>query len=402
MSDADETERIPLHEGVGVNSPSMAARRWPMLLLGAVVGLLSATAIGSFMGKPLLGSAAIETTCGAVPTITHPPLVRRTLDATVRNVLVTGGAGFVGSHLIDFLMARGDHVMCLDNFFTGSKENIQHHIGKPTFEIVRHDVVEPILLECDQVYHLACPASPVHYKFNPVKTIKTNVIGTLNMLGLAKRVKARFLLTSTSEVYGDPLQHPQTEEYWGNVNPIGERSCYDEGKRCAETLAFDYKREHGLEIRVARIFNTYGPRMALDDGRVVSNFVKQAIEGTPMTIYGDGSQTRSFQYVSDLVAGLVALMDGEHPGPVNIGNPGEFTMTELAEKVKEVVNPAATTVFKENTADDPGRRRPDITKAKALLNWEPKVPLREGLEKMVGDFKRRLGVEDGPARKKQK
>ena len=193
----------------------------------------------------------------------------------INRVLVTGGAGFVGSHLIDFLMARGDHVMCLDNFFTGSKENIQHHIGKPNFEIVRHDVVEPILLECDQVYHLACPASPVHYKFNPVKTIKTNVIGTLNMLGLAKRVKARFLLTSTSEVYGDPLQHPQTEEYWGNVNPIGERSCYDEGKRCAETLAFDYKREHGLEIRVARIFNTYGPRMALDDGRVVSNFVKQ-------------------------------------------------------------------------------------------------------------------------------
>jgi UDP-glucuronate decarboxylase len=203
-------------------------------------------------------------------------------------------------------------------------------------------------------------------------------------------------------VYGDPLQHPQTEEYWGNVNPIGERSCYDEGKRCAETLAFDYKREHGLEIRVARIFNTYGPRMALDDGRVVSNFVKQAIEGTPMTIYGDGSQTRSFQYVSDLVAGLVALMDGEHPGPVNIGNPGEFTMKELAEKVKQVVNPAATTVFKENTADDPGRRRPDITKAKTLLNWEPKVPLAEGLEKMVGDFKQRLGVEDGPASKKLK
>ena len=203
------------------------------------------------------------------------------------------------------------------------------------------------------------------------------------------------MLTSTSEVYGDPLQHPQTEEYWGNVNPIGERSCYDEGKRCAETLAFDYKREHGLEIRVARIFNTYGPRMALDDGRVVSNFVKQAIEGTPMTIYGDGSQTRSFQYVSDLVAGLVALMDGEH-GPVNAGNPGEFTMTELAEKVKQVVNPAATTVFKENTADDPGRRRPDITKAKTLLNWEPKVPLAEGLEKMVGDFKQRLGVGDSP------
>ena len=323
----------------------------------------------------------------------------------INRVLVTGGAGFVGSHLIDYLMARGDHVMCLDNFFTGSKENIQHHIGKPNFEVIRHDVVEPILLECDQVYHLACPASPVHYKFNPVKTIKTNVIGTLNMLGLAKRVKARFLLTSTSEVYGDPLQHPQTEEYWGNVNPIGERSCYDEGKRCAETLAFDYYREHGLEIRVARIFNTYGPRMALDDGRVVSNFVKQAIEGIPMTIYGDGTQTRSFQYASDLVKGLVALMDGDHTGPVNIGNPGEFTMKELADKVREVVNPDATTVYKENTADDPGRRKPDITKAKELLGWEPVVPLAEGLQKMVGDFRRRLGKEedeDGPAAKKAK
>lgn len=218
--------------------------------------------------------------------------------------------------------------------------------------------------------------------------------------GLAKRVKARFLLTSTSEVYGDPLQHPQTEEYWGNVNPIGERSCYDEGKRCAETLTFDYYREHGVEVRVARIFNTYGPRMALDDGRVVSNFVKQAIEGTPMTIYGDGSQTRSFQYVSDLVAGLVALMDGEHTGPINIGNPGEFTMSELAAKVKEVVNPAATTVFKENTADDPGRRKPDITKAKTLLKWEPKVPLAEGLKLMMGDFKKRLGRGDEPAKKK--
>ena len=235
-----------------------------------------------------------------------------------------------------------------------------------------------------------------------MKTIKTNVIGTLNMLGLAKRVKARFLLTSTSEVYGDPLQHPQTEEYWGNVNPIGERSCYDEGKRCAETLAFDYKREHGLEIRVARIFNTYGPCMALDDGRVVSNFVKQAIESTPMTIYGDGSQTRSFQYVSDLVEGLVKLMDGEHSGPINLGNPGEFTMKELAEKVREVVNPEATTVFKENTADDPGRRKPDISKAKELLNWEPKIPLAEGLKRMVGDFRARLGVADEPAAKKAK
>lgn len=313
---------------------------------------------------------------------------------TTTRVLVTGGAGFVGSHLIDYLMNRGDYVICLDNFFTGSKENIAHHIGNPRFELIRHDVVEPILLEVDQVYHLACPASPVHYKFNPVKTIKTNVIGTLNMLGLAKRVKARFLLTSTSEVYGDPLQHPQTEEYWGNVNPIGERSCYDEGKRCAETLAFDYHREHNLQVRVARIFNTYGPRMALDDGRVVSNFVAQAIQGVPMTVYGDGSQTRSFQYVSDLVAGLVALMEGDHTGPMNLGNPGEFTMLKLAEKVKEVVNPDAEIVFKENTADDPSRRKPDISRAKKELGWEPKVPLADGLALMVDDFKERLQHED--------
>ncbi|GHP04611.1 UDP-glucuronic acid decarboxylase 1 [Pycnococcus provasolii] len=312
--------------------------------------------------------------------------------SSTNRVLVTGGAGFVGSHLCDFLVARGDTVICLDNFFTGDKSNIAHLIGKPNFELIRHDVVEPIPLEVDQVYHLACPASPVHYKYNPVKTIKTNVIGTLNMLGLAKRVRARFLLTSTSEVYGDPLQHPQTEDYWGNVNPIGERSCYDEGKRVAETLAFDYHREHNLEVRVARIFNTYGPRMALDDGRVVSNFVSQALMGTPMTVYGDGSQTRSFQYVSDLVAGLVALMDGDHTGPMNIGNPGEFTMLELANVVKEVVNPDAKITFRPNTADDPGRRKPDITRAKTLLGWEPKVALRDGLVKMKDDFAERLGL----------
>jgi UDP-glucuronate decarboxylase len=246
----------------------------------------------------------------------------------------------------------------------------------------------------DQIYHLACPASPVHYKYNPVKTIKTNVMGTLNMLGLAKRVKARFLLASTSEVYGDPLQHPQTEDYWGNVNPIGERSCYDEGKRVAETLTFDYHREHGVDIRVARIFNTYGPRMALDDGRVVSNFVSQALRGEPLTVYGDGSQTRSFQYVSDLVAGLVALMEGSHTGPFNIGNPKEFTMLELAQHVKEVVNPEAVLVFRENTADDPSRRKPDISKAKAMLGWQPTVELREGLSLMVSDFRARLLGED--------
>ncbi|QDZ23777.1 UDP-D-glucuronic acid decarboxylase [Chloropicon primus] len=316
-----------------------------------------------------------------------------------KRILVTGGAGFVGSHVCEYLVNRGDDVICLDNFFTGAKDNIKHLVGKPNFEVIRHDVVEPILLEVDQIYHLACPASPIHYKYNPVKTIKTSVLGTLNMLGLAKRVKARFLLSSTSEVYGDPLQHPQTEDYWGNVNPIGERACYDEGKRVAETLSFDYYREHGIEIRVARIFNTYGPKMSLDDGRVVSNFLAQALRGTPLTIYGDGKQTRSFQYISDLVQGLVTLMDGDHTGPINIGNPGEFTMLELAEMIKEVVTPllpsdvpAPSIVFKENTSDDPQKRKPDITKAKTLLQWEPKVALKDGLAMMIEDFRARLGV----------
>mmetsp|Transcript_18066 Transcript_18066/g.32983 ORF Transcript_18066/g.32983 Transcript_18066/m.32983 type:complete len:329 (-) Transcript_18066:377-1363(-) len=309
-------------------------------------------------------------------------------------VLVTGGAGFVGSHLCEFLVTRGDYVICLDNFFTGSKENIAHLIGKPNFEIIRHDVVEPINLEVDQIFHCACPASPIHYKYNPIKTCKTSFLGTLNMLGLAKRCRAKFLLTSTSEVYGDPLEHPQKETYWGNVNPIGERSCYDEGKRVAETLTMDYFREHALEVRIVRIFNTYGPRMALDDGRVVSNFVSQAITNQPLTVYGDGKQTRSFQYVTDLVAGLVAVMEGGEVGPFNLGNPGEFTMLELAEMVKEVVNPKAVIEYRENTADDPARRRPDITKVKSTLGWEPKVPLRQGLTLMVDDFKKRLGVAD--------
>ncbi|KAJ7563369.1 hypothetical protein O6H91_03G107300 [Diphasiastrum complanatum] len=253
------------------------------------------------------------------------------LNRIPKRVVVTGGAGFVGSHLVDRLIERGDSVIVVDNFFTGRKENVMHHFGNPRFELIRHDVVEPILLEVDQIYHLACPASPVHYKFNPVKTIKTNVVGTLNMLGLAKRVGARFLLTSTSEVYGDPLEHPQREEYWGNVNPIGVRSCYDEGKRTAETLTMDYHRGASVEVRIARIFNTYGPRMCIDDGRVVSNFVAQALRKEPMTVYGDGKQTRSFQYVSDLVEGLMRLMESEHVGPFNLGNPGEFTMLELAE-----------------------------------------------------------------------
>ncbi|CAA6669352.1 unnamed protein product [Spirodela intermedia] len=297
-----------------------------------------------------------------------------------RRIVVTGGAGFVGSHLVDKLMARGDSVIVIDNFFTGRRENLAHHFGSPRFELIRHDVVDPILLEVDQIYHLACPASPY----------KTNVMGTLNMLGLAKRIGARFLLTSTSEVYGDPLEHPQKETYWGNVNPIGERSCYDEGKRTAETLAMDYHRGADVEVRIARIFNTYGPRMCIDDGRVVSNFVAQAIRKQPLTVYGDGKQTRSFQYVSDLVDGLISLMEGDHIGPFNLGNPGEFTMLELAQVVKETIDPSASIEFKPNTADDPHKRKPDITKAKALLNWEPKVSLREGLPLMVSDFRQRL------------
>ncbi|KAK4770440.1 hypothetical protein SAY87_030972 [Trapa incisa] len=305
-------------------------------------------------------------------------------------IVVTGGAGFVGSHLVDRLIARGDSVIVVDNFFTGRKENLAHHFGNPRLELIRHDVVQPILLEVDQIYHLACPASPVHYKFNPVKTIKTNVVGTLNMLGLAKRVGARFLLTSTSEVYGDPLQHPQAETYWGNVNPIGVRSCYDEGKRTAETLTMDYHRGLGIEVRIARIFNTYGPRMCLDDGRVVSNFVAQALRKEPLTVYGDGKQTRSFQYVSDLVEGLIRLMEGEHVGPFNLGNPGEFTMLELAQVVQEVIDPNAKIEFRPNTADDPHMRKPDISKAKELLGWEPTISLRQGLPLMISDFRQRI------------
>eukprot|EP00271_Cylindrocystis_brebissonii_P017745 TRINITY_DN472_c0_g5_i1.p1 TRINITY_DN472_c0_g5~~TRINITY_DN472_c0_g5_i1.p1 ORF type:complete len:348 (+),score=76.02 TRINITY_DN472_c0_g5_i1:276-1319(+) len=307
-------------------------------------------------------------------------------------VLVTGGAGFIGSHLVDRLMEAGQQVIVADNFFTGSKDNLKRWRDHPDFEIIRHDVTEPLLVEVDQIYHLACPASPIFYKYNPVKTIKTNVMGTLNMLGLAKRVGARILLTSTSEVYGDPLVHPQTEDYWGNVNPIGVRSCYDEGKRVAETLMFDYHRQHGIEIRVARIFNTYGPRMNIDDGRVVSNFIAQAIRGEEMTVQAPGTQTRSFCYVSDLVDGLIRLMEGSDTGPINIGNPGEFTMLELAEAVRDVVSPSATWKMTENTPDDPKQRKPDISKAKSVLGWEPKVSLREGLPKMAEDFRERLAA----------
>ncbi|ERN41531.1 nucleoside-diphosphate-sugar epimerase [Rubidibacter lacunae KORDI 51-2] len=306
-------------------------------------------------------------------------------------ILVTGGAGFIGSHLIDRLMEQGHEVICLDNYYTGRKSNLLSWLGNPDFEIVRHDITEPISLEVDQIYHLACPASPVHYQFNPVKTIKTNVIGTLNMLGLAKRVKARFLLASTSEVYGDPEVHPQPEDYRGNVNPIGIRACYDEGKRVAETLSFDYHRDNGVDIRVARIFNTYGPRMLENDGRVVSNFVVQALRGKPLTVYGDGLQTRSFCYVSDLVDGLMRLMNGEHSGPINLGNPGEYTILQLAETIRDMVAPGTEIAFKPLPQDDPRKRRPDITRARSLLGWEPTVPLEDGLERLIDDFRTRLG-----------
>lgn len=312
-------------------------------------------------------------------------------------ILVTGGAGFIGSHLIDRLMNEGNEVVCLDNFYTGHKRNILKWIGNPYFELIRHDITEPIRLEVDQIYHLACPASPVHYQYNPVKTIKTNVMGTLHMLGLAKRVKARFLLASTSEVYGDPEVHPQTEDYRGNVNTIGIRSCYDEGKRVAETLAFDYHRQNDVEIRVARIFNTYGPRMLENDGRVVSNFIVQALKGQSLTVYGDGSQTRSFCYVSDLVDGLIRLMNGEHSGPINLGNPEEYTILQLAETVQKAINPGASIKFEPLPQDDPRRRQPDITRAKTWLNWKPTIPLQQGLEMTIQDFQDRLKATPEPS-----
>jgi UDP-glucuronate decarboxylase len=306
-------------------------------------------------------------------------------------ILVTGGAGFIGSHLIDRLMKTGHEVICLDNFYTGHKRNVLKWLDHPYFELIRHDITEPIRLEVDQIYHLACPASPVHYQYNPVKTIKTNVMGTLNMLGLAKRVKARFLLASTSEVYGDPEVHPQTEDYRGNVNTIGIRSCYDEGKRVAETLAFDYHRQNDVQIRVARIFNTYGPRMLENDGRVVSNFVVQALRGQPLTVYGEGSQTRSFCYVSDLVEGLMRLMNGDYTGPVNLGNPDEYTILQLAQAVQQMVNPDVLLKFEPLPQDDPRRRKPDITRAQTHLGWQPSVPLQEGLQLTIEDFRARMG-----------
>lgn len=309
----------------------------------------------------------------------------------LKRILVTGGAGFIGSHLCERLLNEGNEVICLDNFFTGRKENIAHLAGNPSFEVVRHDVIEPVLIEVDQVYNLACPASPVHYQYNPVKTIKTNIMGTLNMLGLAKRVRARILQASTSEVYGDPKVHPQPESYWGNANPIGTRACYDEGKRCAEALMFAYHRQNGVDIRVVRIFNTYGPRMLENDGRVVSNFIVQALRGQDMTVYGDGSQTRSFCYVDDLVDGLIKMMNhDETVGPVNLGNPGEFTVLELANMVKKLTGSSSKIIYNPLPPDDPVQRRPDISIAREKLAWRPLVGLEDGLLRSIEYFSSRI------------
>lgn len=302
-------------------------------------------------------------------------------------ILVTGGAGFIGSHLCERLLREGHEVLCLDNFFTGSKQNIAHLSGKAGFELIRHDITQPILLEVDRIYNLACPASPIHYQYNPVKTIKTSVLGAINMLGLAKRVKARILQASTSEVYGDPQVHPQTEEYWGNVNPIGIRSCYDEGKRVAETLMMDYHRQNGVDVRIIRIFNTYGPRMAVNDGRVVSNFIIQALRGEDITVYGDGSQTRSFCYVDDLVEGMVRMMECDgFVGPVNLGNPAETTILEFARRIIALTGSSSRVVFKPLPADDPKQRQPDISLAGEKLGWGPRVDVETGLKKTIDYF----------------
>lgn len=326
---------------------------------------------------------------------------------TPKRILITGGAGFIGSHLCERLINDGHEVICLDNYFTGNKENVSHLMNHHRFELIRHDITEPILMEADWIFNLACPASPIHYQYNPVKTIKVNVLGALNMLGLAKRVKARILQASTSEIYGDPDVHPQKEEYWGNVNPVGKRSCYDEGKRVAETLFFDYMRQNKVDIKVVRIFNTYGPRMRSDDGRVVSNFIVQALKNEPITMYGDGSQTRSFCYIDDMIEGLIRMMDYEtgeytrepdytkqylsgYPGPINLGNPHEVSIYSIAKLVTELAGSKSEIVFRPLPEDDPKRRCPDITKAKGILEWQPYVQLEEGLQKTVEYFRKKI------------
>lgn len=314
----------------------------------------------------------------------------------MKRILVTGGAGFIGSHLCKRLLEEGNEVICLDNYFTGSKENIIPLMNNPFFEVIRHDIIHPIFIEVDEIYNLACPASPIHYQYNPIKTVKTSVMGAINMLGLAKRVKAKVLQASTSEVYGNPTVHPQPESYWGNVNPIGKRSCYDEGKRCAETLFMDYHNQNGVKIKIVRIFNTYGPNMHLNDGRVVSNFIVQALLNKDITIYGDGSQTRSFQYIDDLIEGMIRMMNtpDEITGPVNLGNPEEYTILELAEKVIKLTNSKSKIVFMPLPEDDPIQRKPDITLAKKILNnWQPKISLEEGLMKTIEYFRKKLNLQ---------
>lgn len=310
----------------------------------------------------------------------------------MKKILVTGGAGFLGSHLCEKLLNENNEVICIDNYFTGNKKNIIHLLDNPYFELIRHDITSPLYIEVDEIYNLACPASPIHYQYNPIKTVKTSVMGAINMLGLAKRIRCKVLQASTSEVYGDPYIHPQKEEYWGNVNPIGPRSCYDEGKRCAETLFFDYHRQNNVRIKVIRIFNTYGPRMHPNDGRVVSNFIVQALQGKDITIYGDGSQTRSFCYVDDLIKGMTAMMGtpDDITGPINIGNPNEFTIKELAEIVIDIIGTKSKIVYKPAVTDDPQQRQPNIEKAKQILNWEPTIQLREGLLKTIEYFEKEL------------
>lgn len=311
----------------------------------------------------------------------------------MEKILVTGGTGFIGSHLCDYLLNNGHDVLCVDNLFSGSKDSIRHLLRNPYFEFIRHDIIHPLFVEVDQIYHLACPASPVHYQYNPIKTIKTNVMGTINMLGLAKRVKAKILLASTSEVYGNPTVHPQKEDYWGHVNPIGVRSCYDEGKRVAETLMMDFHRQNHVDIRIVRIFNTYGPRMAINDGRVISNFIVQALRNEDLTVYGDGTQTRSFCYVSNLVEGMVRMMEtSDTIGPVNLGNPNEKSILEIAKKILAMTGSKSKIVYNSLPADDPERRCPDITIAKRVLNWEPEVSLDDGLERTTEYFKGKLNI----------